>query len=60
MYAIRSYYEALQEAVAARAAAVTTAARIPQLEPNDVLFVDEIHRLSTVVEEVLYPALEVV
>jgi Holliday junction DNA helicase RuvB len=28
------------------------------LEPRDVLFVDEIHRLSPVVEEVLYPALE--
>ncbi|HEY5667068.1 MAG TPA: Holliday junction branch migration DNA helicase RuvB [Gammaproteobacteria bacterium] len=34
------------------------AAILAQLEPNDVLFVDEIHRLSTVVEEVLYPALE--
>lgn len=31
---------------------------LAQLEPNDVLFVDEIHRLGTVVEEVLYPALE--
>jgi len=31
---------------------------LTKLEPNDVLFVDEIHRLSTVVEEVLYPALE--
>jgi Holliday junction DNA helicase RuvB len=31
---------------------------LANLEPNDVLFVDEIHRLSTVVEEVLYPALE--
>lgn len=28
------------------------------LEPNDVLFIDEIHRLSPVVEEILYPALE--
>ena len=28
------------------------------LEPNDVLFIDEIHRLSPVVEEVLYPAME--
>src|SRR6185503_16947531 len=27
-------------------------------EPNDVLFIDEIHRLSPVVEEILYPALE--
>jgi Holliday junction DNA helicase RuvB len=34
------------------------AAILAQLEPNDVLFVDEIHRLSAVVEEVLYPALE--
>ncbi|HEY7673125.1 MAG TPA: Holliday junction branch migration DNA helicase RuvB [Gammaproteobacteria bacterium] len=31
---------------------------LAKLEPNDVLFVDEIHRLSPVVEEVLYPALE--
>jgi Holliday junction DNA helicase RuvB len=31
---------------------------LTNLEPNDVLFVDEIHRLSPVVEEVLYPALE--
>ena len=34
------------------------AALLTNLEPNDVLFVDEIHRLSPVVEEVLYPALE--
>ena len=34
------------------------AAILTNLEPNDVLFVDEIHRLSPVVEEVLYPALE--
>jgi Holliday junction DNA helicase RuvB len=34
------------------------AALLTKLEPADVLFVDEIHRLSTVVEEVLYPALE--
>lgn len=34
------------------------ASLLTKLEPNDVLFVDEIHRLSTVVEEVLYPALE--
>ena len=31
---------------------------LTNLEPNDVLFIDEIHRLSPVVEEVLYPALE--
>jgi Holliday junction DNA helicase RuvB len=31
---------------------------LTNLEPNDVLFVDEIHRLSPIVEEVLYPALE--
>src|ERR1700716_1621416 len=30
----------------------------PNLEPNDVLFIDEIHRLAPVVEEILYPALE--
>ena len=34
------------------------AALLTNLEPEDVLFVDEIHRLSPVVEEVLYPALE--
>ena len=34
------------------------AAILTNLEPNDVLFVDEIHRLSPAVEEVLYPALE--
>jgi Holliday junction DNA helicase RuvB len=34
------------------------AAMLTNLEPRDVLFVDEIHRLSPVVEEVLYPALE--
>ncbi|MEJ2692880.1 MAG: Holliday junction branch migration DNA helicase RuvB [Candidatus Thiodiazotropha sp.] len=34
------------------------AALLTNLEPKDVLFVDEIHRLSPVVEEVLYPALE--
>jgi len=34
------------------------AAILTNLEPNDVLFVDEIHRLGPVVEEVLYPALE--
>ena len=28
------------------------------LEPNDVLFIDEIHRLSPYVEEILYPAME--
>ncbi len=34
------------------------AAILTNLEPNDVLFIDEIHRLSPVVEEVLYPAME--
>lgn len=34
------------------------AAMLTNLEPNDVLFIDEIHRLSAVVEEVLYPAME--
>jgi len=34
------------------------AALLTNLQPRDVLFVDEIHRLSPVVEEVLYPALE--
>ena len=34
------------------------AALLTNLEPNDVLFIDEIHRLSPAVEEVLYPAME--
>ncbi len=34
------------------------AAILTCLEPNDVLFIDEIHRLSPIVEEILYPALE--
>ena len=34
------------------------AALLTNLEPNDVLFIDEIHRLNPVVEEVLYPAME--
>jgi holliday junction DNA helicase RuvB len=34
------------------------AAILTNLEPRDVLFVDEIHRLSPIVEEILYPALE--
>lgn len=34
------------------------AALLTNLEPHDVLFVDEIHRLSPIVEEVLYPAME--
>jgi len=34
------------------------AAILTRLEPNDVLFIDEIHRLSPIVEEVLYPAME--
>ena len=34
------------------------AALLTSLEKNDVLFIDEIHRLSPVVEEILYPALE--
>src|SRR5437763_2048740 len=33
------------------------AAILTNLEPKDVLFIDEIHRLSPVVEEILYPAL---
>ncbi|WP_297462370.1 Holliday junction branch migration DNA helicase RuvB [Ferrovum sp.] len=33
-------------------------ALLTHLEPNDVLFIDEIHRLGPVVEEILYPALE--
>ncbi|MDT8404257.1 Holliday junction branch migration DNA helicase RuvB [Sulfuriflexus sp.] len=33
-------------------------ALLTNLEPNDVLFVDEIHRLGAVVEEILYPAME--
>ena len=34
------------------------AALLTNLEPHDVLFIDEIHRLGAVVEEVLYPAME--
>ena len=34
------------------------AALLTNLQPNDVLFVDEIHRLSPIVEEILYPAME--
>lgn len=34
------------------------AAMLTNLEPNDVLFIDEIHRLGAVVEETLYPAME--
>lgn len=34
------------------------AAILTNLEPHDVLFIDEIHRLSPIVEEVLYPAME--
>jgi holliday junction DNA helicase RuvB len=34
------------------------AALLTNLQPRDVLFIDEIHRLSPTVEEVLYPAME--
>jgi holliday junction DNA helicase RuvB len=34
------------------------AALLTNLEPNDVLFIDEIHRLSPAIEEILYPAME--
>src|SRR5205823_3357821 len=34
------------------------AALLTNLEPGDVLFIDEIHRLNPVVEEILYPAME--
>ena len=34
------------------------AALLTNLEPRDVLFIDEIHRLSPAVEEILYPAME--
>ena len=34
------------------------AALLSNLEENDVLFIDEIHRLSPVIEEILYPAME--
>ena len=37
---------------------MTLAALLTNLEPGDVLFIDEIHRLSPVVEEILYPAME--
>jgi Holliday junction DNA helicase RuvB len=33
------------------------AAMLTKLEPYDVLFIDEIHRLNPVVEEILYPAI---
>ncbi|HYE61550.1 MAG TPA: Holliday junction branch migration DNA helicase RuvB, partial [Phycisphaerales bacterium] len=39
-------------------ATAMAAALLTNLERNDVLFIDEIHRLSPVVEEILYPALE--
>jgi Holliday junction DNA helicase RuvB len=42
----------------AQAKAGDLAALLTNLEPHDVLFIDEIHRLSPVVEEVLYPAME--
>lgn len=38
--------------------AADLAALLTNLEPRDVLFIDEIHRLSPVVEEILYPAME--
>lgn len=38
--------------------AADLAALLTNLEPKDVLFIDEIHRLSPVVEEILYPAME--
>ena len=34
------------------------AALLTNLEENDILFIDEIHRLSPIVEEILYPAME--
>ena len=34
------------------------AAILTKLEPHDILFIDEIHRLNPIVEEILYPALE--
>ncbi|TDX51038.1 Holliday junction branch migration DNA helicase RuvB [Orenia marismortui] len=34
------------------------AAILTKLQPNDILFIDEIHRLSRVIEEILYPAME--
>ena len=34
------------------------AAILTNLEANDVLFIDEIHRLSPAIEEILYPAME--
>ena len=36
------------------------AAILTNLEPHDVLFIDEIHRMSPAVEEILYPAMEAV
>src|SRR5256714_12378356 len=34
------------------------AALLPNLQPRDILFIDEIHRLAPPVEEILYPAME--
>ena len=70
MYAIRSYY-ALSTIIAHELGVnirITSgpaiekpgdlAALLTNLSENDVLFIDEIHRLSRSIEEVLYPALE--
>ena len=48
----------LRQTSGLRARAGDLAALLTNLEANDVLFIDEIHRLSPVVEEILYPALE--
>ena len=37
---------------------ITMAAILTNLQPRDVLFIDEIHRLQSTVEEILYPAME--
>src|SRR2546426_7941391 len=47
-----------QTSVPVRERAGDLAALLTNLEPHDVLFIDEIHRLPPVVEEILYPALE--
>src|SRR6266702_2724414 len=49
-------FRATSGPVIARAGAL--AAILTNLQPHDVLFIDEIHRLSPAVEEVLYPAME--
>jgi len=53
---LKVYVEAARRPVISKAGDL--AALLTNLEPRDVLFIDEIHRLNPVVEEVLYPAME--